>query len=33
MKIDKVSAYAPEGAVVMANSFFIVRVVLVGCWY
>ncbi|MDH3723193.1 MAG: hypothetical protein OES64_05660 [Desulfobacteraceae bacterium] len=33
MKINKMTLYAPEGAVVMDNSFLIVWVVLAGCWY
>lgn len=33
MKIDKMSTYAPKGAVVMVNSFLSYSIVLVGCWY
>jgi hypothetical protein len=33
MKIDEMSTYAPEGAVVMVNSFLSCSIVLVGCWY
>jgi hypothetical protein len=33
MKIDKMSTYAPEGAVVMVNSFLSCSIVLAGCWY
>ena len=33
MEIDKMSAYAPEGAVVMVSSFLSFSVVLAGCWY
>ena len=33
MQIDKMSTYAPEGAVVMVNSFLSYSIVLVACWY
>jgi hypothetical protein len=32
MKFDKMSTYAPEGAVVMDRSFLICWIVLAGCW-
>jgi len=33
MKIQKMSTYAPEGAVVMINSFLVFPMVRAGCWY
>ena len=33
MKIGEMNTYAPERAVVMANSFLIYSIVLAGCWY